>query len=127
VKAISPVALRSSFSEIEARLMSQAEPSGRVALLAGLSAAFIAVSFGYLHSTVLLDWPDVALDGSRVVFAYFVAGTVFQFGLPILCFAAFIFGVPSRRLWTTRLGLACAGAALVSYALYVRACLDMIG
>jgi hypothetical protein len=29
--------------------MSHAEPSGRVALLAGLSAAFIAVSFGFLH------------------------------------------------------------------------------
>ena len=36
--------------------MSHAEPSGRVALLAGLSAAFIAVSFGYLHRTVFLDW-----------------------------------------------------------------------
>ena len=109
------------------RVMSHAEPSGRVALLAGLSAASIAASFGYLHRTVLLDWPDIALDGSGAMLAYFVAGTVFQLGVPILCFAAFLFGVSARRLWTTRVGLACAAAALVGYALYVRACLDMIG
>ena len=107
--------------------MSHAEPSGRVALLAGLSAAFIAVSFGFLHRTVLLDWPDIALDGPGPMLAYFVAGTLFQFGIPVLCFTAFVFGASARRLWTTRLGLACAGAALVGYALYVRACLDLIG
>ena len=107
--------------------MSRAETSGRVALLAGVSAAFIAVSFGYLHRIILLDWPDVALDGPGAMLAYFVAGTIFQFGTPILCFAAFTFGVPARHLWTTRIGLACAGAALAGYALYVRACLDMIG
>ena len=63
--------------------MSHAEPSGRVALLAGLSAAFIAVSFGFLHRTVLLDWPDIALDGPGPMLAYFVAGTLFQFGIPV--------------------------------------------
>ena len=106
--------------------MSHAERSGRVALLAGLSAAFIAVSFGYLHEKVLLDWPDIALNGPGPMLAYFVAGTVFQFGIPILCFAAFTSGASARRLWTTRLGLACAGAALVGYVLYVRACLNVI-
>ena len=105
--------------------MSHAEPSGRVPLLAGLSAAFIAVSFGYLHRMVFLDWPDIA-DGPGPMLAYFAAGTVFQFGIPILCLAAFIFGASARHLWTTRIGLACAGAAFVGYTLYVRACLDMI-
>jgi hypothetical protein len=97
-----------------------------MALLAGFSAAFIAVSFGYLHRIVLLDWPDVALDSPGAMLAYFAAGTMFQFGIPVLCVAAFIFGAPARHLWATRIGLACAGAALVGYALYVRACLDMI-
>ena len=78
------------------RVMSHAEPSGRVALLAGLSAAFIAVSFGYLHRMVFLDWPDIALDGPGPMLAYFAAGTVFQFGIPILCLAAFIFGASAR-------------------------------
>jgi hypothetical protein len=106
--------------------MSHAEPSGRVPLLAGLSAAFIALSFGYLHRMVLLDWPDVALDGAGPMLAYFAAGTVFQFGIPVLCLAAFTFGGSARHLWTTRIGLACASGALVGYALYVRACLGMI-
>lgn len=105
--------------------MSRAESSGCVALLAGLSASFIAVSFGYLHRIVLLDWPDVALDGPGAMLAYFSAGTMFQFGIPVLCVAAFIFGAPARHLWTTRIGLACAGAALVGYACYVRACLEV--
>jgi hypothetical protein len=104
--------------------MSHAQSSGRVALLAGLSAAFIAVSFGYLHRIILLDWLDVALDGPGAMLSYFAAGTMFQFGIPVLCVAAFIFGTPARHLWTTRIGLASAGAALVARALYVRACLD---
>jgi hypothetical protein len=106
--------------------MSRADPSGRVALLAGLSAAFIAVSFGYLHRMVFLDWPDIALDGPGPMLAYVAAGAAFQFGIPVLCLAAFIFGASARHLWTTRIGLACAGVAVVGYALYVRACLDMI-
>ena len=108
------------------RLMSHTELSGRVSLLAGFSAAFIAASFGYLHRMVVLDWPDVALDGPGPMLAYFVAGTAFQFGIPVLCLAAFMLSASARHLWTTRIGLACAGAALVGYALYVRACLDMI-
>src|SRR5262245_17468403 len=106
--------------------MSRAESPGRVTLLAGLSAAFIAASFGYLHRIILLDWPDVGLNGPGPMLAYFVAGTMFQFGIPVLCGAAFIFGAPARHLWTTRIGLACAGAAIVGYILYVRACLGMI-
>ena len=106
--------------------MSHAEPSGRVALLAGLGAAFTAVTFGFLHMTVLLDWPDIALDGPGPMLAYFTAGTVFQFGIPVLCLVAFTLGASARHLWTARIGLACAGAAGVGYAFYVRACLDMI-
>jgi hypothetical protein len=106
---------------------SHADFLGRVALLTGLSAAFIAASFGYLHRLVLFDWPDVALDGPGVMLAYFAAGTAFQFGIPALCAAAFIFGAPARHLWSTRIGLASAGAALAGYTLFVRACLGTIG
>jgi len=118
--------------------MSQAEPSspaarqlasrdgGRVSLLAGLGAAFIAVAFAYLHDKVLVDWPDAAFDGIGTMLAYFVAGTAFQFGIPVLCLVAFIFGGPARRLWTARIGLACAAASLLGYALYVRACVGML-
>jgi drug/metabolite transporter (DMT)-like permease len=106
--------------------MSHAETSGRVALLAGLSAAFIAGAFASLHGVLLRDWPAAALDGPGTMLAYFTAGMVFQFGIPVLCLAAFIFGTPARRLWTARIGLACAVTALLGYALYVRSCLDMI-
>ena len=106
--------------------MSHAKSSGRVALLAGLSAAFIAGSFAYFHRILLLDWPAAALDGPGTMLAYLTVGIVFQFGIPVLCLAAFIFGTPARRLWTARTGLVCAVTALLGYALYVRSCLDMI-
>ncbi len=107
-------------------VMSQVEPSGRVSLLAGLSAAFIAGAFAYLHRAIFLDWPVAALDGPGAMLAYFTAGTVFQFGIPVLCLAAFIFGAPARHQWTARIGLACAATALLGYALYVRSCLEML-
>jgi len=100
------------------------ESSGRRALLAGLTAALVAGSFGWLHRMVVLDWPTAALDGPGLLLAYLVAGTAFQVTVPVLCLVAFSFGASARRLWTTRIGLACAGVALAGYALYVRACLD---
>ena len=100
--------------------------SGGLSLFAGLSAAFIAVAFAYLHNRVLIDWPDAAFDGMGTMLAYVVAGTAFQLGIPVLCLIAFIFGRPARRLWTARIGLACAAASLLGYALYVRACVGMM-
>ena len=106
--------------------MSHAKSSGRWVLLTGLSAAFIAVSFAYLHRLVLRDWPTAGLDGPGTMLAYFATGTAFQFAVPVLCLAAFIVGAALRRLRTTRVGLVGAGAALLGYALYVRSRLSMI-
>jgi hypothetical protein len=104
----------------------QAERSGRVALLVGVSAAFIAGTFGILHNVVLSDWPDVALDGPMPMLAYLVAGLAFQFGVPVLCLSAFVFGNPARQLWTARVGIGGAALALLGYVLYVRTCLGML-
>ena len=82
----------------------RAEPCGRAALLTGSSAIFIAATFAFLHKTVFQDWPVAALDGPTVMLAYFSAGVVFQFGIPILCFATLIYGAPARALWTARAG-----------------------
>jgi hypothetical protein len=103
-----------------------AEFSGRLALSSGMGALFVAVSFASLHQIILLDWPTVGLERPATMVAYFAAGTAFQLGTPVLCLAAVVFGASARSLWTTRIGLACAGAALLGYALYVRSCLEMI-
>jgi hypothetical protein len=103
----------------------EASTSGRVALLAGASAAFIAGTFAILHRLVLSDWPAVALDGPMPMLAYLAAGLAFQFAVPIFCLSAFVFGRPARHLWTARVGLSCAALALLGYALYVRTCLSM--
>jgi len=113
-------------SSIDASGKFHADGSGRVALLAGVSAAFIAGTFGVLHQVVLSDWPSVALDGPASMLAYLAAGIAFEFGVPVFCLSAFVFGSPARHLWTARVGLACAALALLGYALYVRACLTMI-
>jgi hypothetical protein len=106
--------------------MAHQESAGRVALLAGAGAALIAGSFAYLHSVVLLDWPAVAVDGWGPLLAYFTTGFLFQFGTPVLCLTAFLAARRTQRLWTARMGIACAITALAGYALYVHACLEMI-
>jgi hypothetical protein len=106
--------------------MSHAELSGRVSLFAGLSAAFIAASFGYLHRMILLDWPDIAPDGpdrcsptswlappSSSAFLCCVLLRSCSARPPVIC---------GRR----ESGSPVPVPALVAYALYVRACLNMI-
>jgi hypothetical protein len=107
-------------------LTPHAELSGRFALLAGLTAALVAAAFGY-HTVYFLDYPSAGLYGGGLMLGYLAAGIAFQFGVPVLCLAAFIFGTPARRSWTARIGMACAAAALAGYALYVRGILEMIG
>ena len=113
-------------ASIDASGKFQADGSGRVALLTGASAAFIAGTFGVLHNVILSDWPAVALDGPMPMLTYLAAGIAFQFGVPVFCLSAFVFGNPARHLWTARVGLACAALALLGYVLYVRTCLSMI-
>jgi len=123
---ISPAASSFSFAKVESHLlMPYAELSGRFALLAGLSAVLVAAGFGY-HSVHFLDYLSAGLDSGALMLAYLAAGIAFQFGIPVLCLASFIFGMPARRSWTARIGMACAAAALAGYALYVQGILEMI-
>ena len=85
----------------------------------------VAAGFGY-HSVHFVDYPSAGLDGVALMLAYLAAGIAFQFGIPVLCLAAFAFGMPARRSWTARIGMASAAAALAGYALYVQACLEMV-
>src|SRR5258706_1792115 len=105
--------------------MPHAELAGWLALLGGLSAAVVAAGFGY-HSVYFLDYPSAGLYGGPLMLAYLAAAIAFQFGIPVLCLAAFIFGTPAPRSWTARIGMACAAAALAGYALHVRGFLGMI-
>ncbi len=96
-----------------------------MALLAGLAAAFTVGAFAY-HRVHFLEYPMAGLDAGTLMSAYLWAGIMFEFGIPILCLAAFVFGIQARASWTARFGMASAAAALAAYALYVVALLDMI-
>jgi hypothetical protein len=107
------------------RPRSDEERSGRLALLTGLGALLIGAVFGYLHRSVLFNWPAVAVDQPGAMFAYFVAGTVFQVGVPILCLVAVHTGRYALARWTARIGLVCAATAFAGYVLYVRTCFEI--
>src|SRR5262245_55976509 len=101
------------------------ERSGRLALAAGLGAALTGAVFASLHRSLLLDAPAIAVDGPAPALAYFLAGTAFQFGVPVLCLVALFAGRFALTRWTARIGLICAAAAFTGYLLYVRTCLEM--
>ena len=96
-----------------------------MALLAGLAAAFTVGAFAY-HRVHFLEYPMAGLDAGTLMSAYLGAGIMFEFGIPIFCVAAFVFGIQARSSWTARLGMVSATCALAAYALYVVALLDMI-
>lgn len=89
---------------------------GRLTLFSGLAAWAIVVGWhGYLRYGLphLLDSP--------ALFAGFLAlAVLFQYVIPVLVLAAFLLGVPLRRLWTARFGMAGAALAAVDYALAIR-------
>lgn len=49
------------------------------------------------------------LESKERLIGFVGVALLFQYGLPFLCTGAFFFGVPARRLWTARIGMA-AGA-----------------
>src|SRR5207248_11760293 len=97
-----------------------------MALLAGFAAVVIVGVFGY-HRVRFLEYPMAGLDAGTLMSAYLLAGIMFEFGIPILCLAAFVFGIPARASWAAKLGMAFAAAALASYALYAATLLEMLG
>jgi len=99
--------------------------SGRMALLAGFAAVLIVGVFGY-HRVHFLEYPMAGLDAGTLMSSYLVAGIMFEFGIPILCLAAFVFGLPARASWTARFGMASAALALAAYGVYFVRLLDMI-
>jgi hypothetical protein len=97
-----------------------------VALLTGLTAVLVTAVFAY-HRVHFLDYPMAGLDGGTLMLAYLAAAIAFQVGIPFLCLATFILGIPAWRWWTAKIGMACATASLAAYALYVRDLLDLGG
>lgn len=55
-----------------------------------------------------------------------VLGVTFQFGTPALCVPAWALGLKAKGHWAAKAGMAMAGAAMVMYAFYVRACLGVV-
>lgn len=96
--------------------------SGRVALFAGLVALSITAGcvWFYLQFGSPLDVRFMRLleSGERLAGFVFLA-LLFQYGLPFLCMGAFLFGVPARRCWTARIGMAAAGVSLIAYLRYL--------
>lgn len=108
-------------------MASSLELSGRLALLAGLLAVSVAIAFAYLNGGMAIAPIVDALSGTGgSLLGYIGLTLVFEFGIPVICAAAFFFGVPARSLWSARLGMASATMALACYALFLGACYRMV-
>lgn len=100
--------------------------SGRLALLLGLSASFIAAEFFYQTGGLAMGLrPDALESGPRLLTAVALA-LAFEFGTPALCAAAFFFGMHARVLWSARIGMVLATAALGSYSFFLQACYRLV-
>lgn len=108
-------------------MASSRELSGRLALFAGLLAISVAVGFIYLNGGITVAPRADALSGAGgSLLGYIGLALVFEFGIPLICAAAFFFGVPARELWSARVGMVSATLALVCYLLFLRACYRII-
>ena len=105
--------------------------SGRVAPFSGLTAISIAAMFFHLflysNGGIKIVWLlGDSLQGWELLIGSVVLALLFQYGLPVLCASAFFFGVPAKRLWTARIGMAAAVFSLVFYGLFVRVIYKLI-
>lgn len=96
--------------------------SGRVAFVAGLAALSIAAGWTwfYVRYGIGLDLRFMGLlESWDLLFGYVGLAILFEFGTPFFCTGAFFFGVPARRLWTARIGMAASGVSLIAYACFI--------
>lgn len=80
-----------------------------MALSAGLVALTITAGWiwFFVHFGTPLDARFMGLlETTERLLGFVGVALLFQYGLPFLCAGAFFFGVPARRLWTGRPGLA---------------------
>ena len=96
----------------------------RLALTAGVTASALAAAYARLSGGFESLSPTVGSGGQLL--GTVIIAVVFQFGTPFLCFAAFYFGLPEKRLWPARIGMLLAVAALAAYLLFVRACYSLV-
>jgi hypothetical protein len=106
---------------------------GQMAFFSGLSA--ISISMGFFHLFIhfndgfTINWPILvdALQSWKLLIGSVSLALLFQYGLPVLCASAFFFGVPSRKLWMARIGMAAAVFSLVFYGLFLWALYKFVG
>ncbi|GEM_PF-4452827 len=102
--------------------------------------AFLSAVAGACSLSIALAWywrswdgglsippppPEDLMDFSAL-FGLTLFALVFQYGTPALSVPAILFGMPARRHWAGKAGLAMAAAALVLYTFYLRACAQAV-
>jgi len=100
--------------------------SGRVALLLGFFCSLIAAGFFYQTGGLVMGLHPDWLEGGPSLLTAIALALLFEFGTPALCAATFFFGMRARALWSARIGMALAASAVVSYALFLRACYRLV-
>ena len=104
---------------------------GRISSVAGVLALLITGGFVYVNGgfmptgpTPLMDNLDFNLNTPRII-GYFSLAIGFEFGTPLLCGIALLFGLPTRSLGSARIGIATGTVSLALYILTVRACFQL--
>lgn len=101
--------------------------SGIASLLSGLTALSVAAGFGYINDGFFINLPvEEMFERGELLIGFLGLALVFQVGTPFFCAAAFFFGIPARRLWTARIGIAAGGLSLLAYLFFVRACSELL-
>jgi hypothetical protein len=104
----------------------------QIAFFSGLSA--ISISLGFVHLFVefregsTINWYILfdALQSWELLIGSVILALLFQYGLPVFCASAFFFGIPTRKLWKARIGMAAAVFSLVFYGLFLWALYNFV-
>ena len=94
---------------------------GVLALLAGLAALALSVSFLWVNRGVKLggmieEMPSFPED----LIGPMALAVLFQYGTPVLCGLAFLIGFHARRGWAARAGMLAAVLAAATYLLVLQ-------
>ena len=111
-------------------MASSQEILGRISAIVGVTALVITGGFVYVNGGFTPTGPTLVLDetgyGSMRTIVYLGLAIAFQFGAPLLCGLALLFGLSTKHLRSGKIGAWAGGVSLALYMLTISACLELV-